>query len=464
MIRASLTWSFTLLLALLFTLAIGAAARADAPAKDHILVLISVDGLAWYYLDDPKAELPNLRKLAAEGARAKRMKVSLPSVTWPNHTTLVTGVVPAKHGVIGNSYWDRATNKSVPLIPDPLFDKMEIVKVPTVYDVAHDAGLKTVGICWPASRNAPTLDWTVPDCFPQELWKKYGTPALLSEARAAGVPVDMQEVWCKTNKGYERDQMYTDLLNLTIKSHKPNLGLLHLVEVDHAEHATGPRSEKAYEAVAFEDKRIGEIRATLEAIFPGKATLIITADHGFIAYRQNIQPNVAFRKANLLKVEAGKVTDRTVFAVGQGGASFIYILDKSRRDELAKQVASMFKGAEGIDEVIEPADLAKHGLATPDHDPHAADIVLTAKPGYSFGDAFAGDKVVTDLSPDTKGAHGHSPTQPDMYASFVAWGAGVKSGVVIEEMNNLDVASTAAAILGVPMKNVDGRVLKEILK
>src|SRR3954467_3697953 len=118
---------FPVVLALVCFFTAGLSARAE-PASDRVVVLISVDGLAHYYFSDPKAEMPTMRKLAAEGARAKMMKASLPTVTWPNHTTLVTGVQPGKHGVIGNNYFDRAEGKVIPLIPDPIFNKDEIVK------------------------------------------------------------------------------------------------------------------------------------------------------------------------------------------------------------------------------------------------------------------------------------------------------------------------------------------------
>ena len=91
------------------------------------------------------------------------MKASMPTVTWPNHTTLVTGVQPGRHAVIGNNYLDRATGKVVTLLPDPTLNKDEIVKSPTVYGLAHAAGLKTAAVIWPASRGAKPLDWTVPD-------------------------------------------------------------------------------------------------------------------------------------------------------------------------------------------------------------------------------------------------------------------------------------------------------------
>src|SRR3954471_14028150 len=107
--------------------ALGAAPAAD---PDRIVVLMSIDGLANFYMDDPAAEMPMIRRLAAEGARAASMRASDPTVTWPNHTTLVTGVSPARHGVVGNNYLDRAKGEKVTLIWDPVLDKDEIVKVP----------------------------------------------------------------------------------------------------------------------------------------------------------------------------------------------------------------------------------------------------------------------------------------------------------------------------------------------
>src|SRR4051812_30444204 len=159
---------------------------APATDPDRIVVLMSVDGLAGFYLDDPAAEIPTIRKLAAEGAKASSMRASDPTVTWPNHTTLVTGVSPAVHGVVGNNYFDRVTGEKVTLIWDPVFDKDAIVKVPTIYDIAKAAGLKTAGIRWPCTRNAHAIDWNSPDLGDDALILKYTTPELLDECKAAG--------------------------------------------------------------------------------------------------------------------------------------------------------------------------------------------------------------------------------------------------------------------------------------
>jgi predicted AlkP superfamily pyrophosphatase or phosphodiesterase len=186
--------------------------RTAPNQSEPIVVLVSIDGFASYYLNDPKAHIPTLRRMAREGAVAKGLLCSFPTVTWPNHTTLVTGVTPAQHGVIGNNVLNRETGTAVAFIPDPLFDKDEIVKAPTIYEAAHSAGLTTAGIIWPATRNAAGLDFTVPDMRGQESWEKYGTASWLAELRAEGLPVDRYGAWVESaSGGVQRDWLYTEM-------------------------------------------------------------------------------------------------------------------------------------------------------------------------------------------------------------------------------------------------------------
>lgn len=433
------------------------------PPDDRLVVMISVDGLAQYYFDDPKAEMPTIRHLAAEGARAKMLKASMPTVTWPNHTTLVTGVTPAKHGVIGNSYWDRAAGKVVPLLPDPFLNKDEIVKVPTVYDLAKKAGLKTAAIVWPASRGAATLDWTVPDVMTNALWQQYGTPALLAECKQAGLPIDKQEEYCKTGQGRARDLMYVQMLNSVIRNHRPNLALLHLVELDHVEHAHGPQCPEAYDTVKFEDERVREVWEEMERDFPGKATLFVVSDHGFFPYQQTIQPNVLLRKDGYLQAEGSKITSRSVVNVTQGGSTYLYILDDANREAIRDRLQQQFKQTEGVGLVLVPSEYPLHGLPDPKQDPHAPDLVVSAKSGYSFSDSLAGDLLISPKSEEVKGTHGYDSNEPGMHATLVACGAGIKPGVQVGIVPNTSVAPTVAAVLGFPMPNTDGPAIAEIL-
>ena len=219
-----------------------AAAGADAPAAPtRIVVMVSIDGLAGFYMDDPKAEMPTIRQLAAAGAWS-RMKSSAPTVTWPNHTNLVTGVTTARHGVVGNDYYDREQARQVALILDPEFDKQQIVRVPTIYDAAHAAGLKTAAVRWPASRNAKSLDWTVPEVGSNEQLHRYTTPELLAECRSAGFWADGEPTGSGRRKlDIVSDETCMRVFNHILKVHRPNLALLHLIEVDHVEHVSGPR-------------------------------------------------------------------------------------------------------------------------------------------------------------------------------------------------------------------------------
>ena len=452
---------------LLFLLAILSATVTPGfalpPASERIVVLISLDGMAHYYMDDPKAEMPTIRRLAAEGARAQKMKASMPTVTWPNHTTLVTGVNPAKHGVIGNSYFDRSKDAIVSLLPDPLFNKEEIVKSPTIYDVAKAAGLKTAGISWPATRGAVTLDWAVPDVGTQALYEQFVTPQLLTEFSDAGIPWESQEQWCKTGRGRNRDRMYVQMLNHVIRHHRPNVAMLHLVELDHVEHAKGPQSPEAYAAVKFLDDRVAEVLEELQKSFPGTATLIVSADHGFFPYQQQILPNVLLRQEKLETTVASRITGGQVRAVSQGGSSFIYVLDQANREALIARVAALFKGVEGVGRVITPKEFPAYGLADPGQNPQMADVVLSARKGYTFADTAAGEDVVTAKTEDVKGSHGYDPNEAGMHASFVAWGAGIVPGTKLGTISNMDVTPTMATLLGLHMKDSDGKVLDKML-
>ena len=451
----------TLLAALLFSCT--SLCPALEPAADRMVVLISVDGLAHYYMDDPKAEMPAIRQLAAGGARAEKMKAVMPTVTWPNHTSLVTGTTPAKHGVVGNGWLDRASNKTVPAIWDSLFTKDEMVKVPTVYDVASQAGLKTASVTWPGTRSAKTLDWTVPCVTSSELFIRCSTPSLLEEFKQAGIPYDHEADGFKPGQGQERDRLHTRMFNHILRVHRPQLALMHILEVDHVQHGFGPQSPEAYAAVKFADGLVREIWDELKKTFPGKATVIVVSDHGFFPYRQAICPNVVLRKAGLLTATPKAITSSQVRAVSQGGASFLYVTDAKNRAKLIPLVVAAFKDVEGVALTLTSRDFPKYGLADPARQPRMCDVVLSAKSGYTFSDSFAGDQAVTVPTETTKGSHGYDPNEPMMHATFVAWGAGIRPGVNAGTITNTSVAPTIATLLGLKMKNTDGKPLTAIL-
>lgn len=443
---------------------------AAAPS-DRVVVMISLDGLAGYYMDDPKAEMPTLRLLAKEGARASGMKASTPTVTWPNHATLMTGCEPARHGVVGNNFLDRVTGKHVVLISDPVFDQAEIVKVPTIYDAAKRAGLSTCAIRWPATRNGQALDWTIPDINDWQLATKYITPGLLDEFTAADIDIEAA-VKNKRRKGQKvadgedppRDEVFANAFKLVLEKHKPQVSLLHLADIDHQEHAHGPKSPQAYEAIKTADGLVKEIRDQLQKQFPDRWTLVIVSDHGFSPIERVLYPNVLLRKAGLIEVKGPRVVSDNIRFVFQGGAAMVYLdaPDDAARDALAEKITRALDGADGYGKIIPPSQLSTVGVADPKVDPHAPDMILFAKMGHVFGDTAAGDLPFRE-KPERLGSHGHDATYPELHATFIASGAGIKAGVNLGEISNIDVAPTLAALLGIDLPNTDGKPLTAAL-
>jgi predicted AlkP superfamily pyrophosphatase or phosphodiesterase len=452
------------LLALAVVLAWSWSAVAVEPHKDRCVIMVTIDGLANFYIDDPKSDVPVMRKLATQGARAEGGVVAaFPTVTWPTHTTLATGVAPARHGVIGNNYFNRATAKSVPLILDRILNKDQTVQIPTIYDAAHEAGLKTAAVCWPASREAKSLDWTVPDMFEADAWPKYGTQSWLEELRQAGLPVDKQNAWCNMpGGGVPRDWLYTRMVRQVLQKHAPNLILLHLVEPDHVEHEHGPRSAEAYWIASYADDRIRDLVEAVEASpMAGKTTLFILSDHGFFPVNYEIRPNVILRKLGLIQ-GSGKAEKRTAYCMAEGGACGVYIMDQDRREEISRQLRAELGNLEGVQRVFDTGEFARIGQPTPQQNPRGADLWLAAKCDYAFSEASAGD-LATVKRPKLSGTHGYLPDQPDMLSLCIVSGPRLKAGTKLGKIRAIDIAPTVARILGIELPRAEGKPLERLL-
>lgn len=425
-----------------------------ADARDRHVVLISVDGLPAYLLDDPSAPLPNIRRLAELGVAAEGMTVSNPSVTWPNHTSLVTGVRPEKHGVLFNGVLEKA-GPGLPIKVDPRKDKADLVHVPAIYDVLAERGLTTGEINWPCTRGSKNLVASFPD-VPETF--EHTTPALIESLKRAGIVSEASIKEFGKLSPSARDLLWTRAACHLIREQKPNLTLVHLLNVDAIHHKHGPQSWAGYSAIAFADACVGEILDAIDlAGIRDRTTVMIVADHGFQAIPQTVQPNVLLRQAGLLTVEGNQVVTAQVHVFPEGGIGMLYLTSPDKGADREK-VLELFRGKEGIEAILTPADFGKYGLPQPDQYEQMADLILVAKEGYGVGGGATGEDFVVK-SEATLGTHGFLSTNPKMNAVFVAAGAGVKPGTRLPLIENIDVAPTVAKLLGVDLPNVDGKVL-----
>ncbi len=445
-----------------FALALPGDGTLRASDVRHV-VLVSVDGLAASYLDDPKADLPTLRELRRQGASADGMITTFPSVTWPAHTSLITGTRPRSHGVLANTVYDRRSRLPVVYIGDPQLTKDQAIRVPTLYDAAHAAGLKTAAVIWPCTNGARSLDWMIPDSSRPEPHQRYTTPGLVHDLAQAGIDISQLGTWgWQQQYALRRDRLYAQVACFLLEKKAANLVLVHLVTTDGVQHLFGPQTFAAYQAAAFEDGCIKQIWNTLrKPPFAGNSALFVVSDHGFAGYDKLIQPNVVLKRLGLIEADShGNVSRRRAWAVPTGGSAFLYLFDDKAAARSAQIVATL-KTLEGVESILGPAEFTKLGLPDPKENSEMPQLVLTTRPGFCFSDAIRGEPVVD--AGGHKGTHGHRPEPPFMHATFVAAGAGIKPGVRLKTIDNIDVAPTIARLLRVPLPSAEGRVLTEIL-
>ena len=220
---------------------------AQTPASANHVVIVSLDGFPASALEDPYLPVPTLRRLAAQGAVATGMRPVNPTVTWPNHTSIVTGVTPARHGVLFNGLLIRETG--VPPRTEPWRDKTEMVRGRTLYDAAHAAGLTTAQVDWVAIWNAPTITWEFRE-------RPEPTQAIPLEMIKAGLISEEDVRTFSTRNILWRDEMWTTAAVHILRTHRPQLMLFHLLNLDSTHHRYGPRTPAGLGAMALIDAQV----------------------------------------------------------------------------------------------------------------------------------------------------------------------------------------------------------------
>ena len=427
------------------------------------VLLISVDGLAGFYWQDARARMPTLRRLAERGAVASRMEAVFPSTTWPTHVSIVTGVRPRTHGVAGNHILNRVSARSEDLTGDPIHDASVLLRVPTVYDLAHAAGRTTAAVDWPATRNAATLGFNLPFFKDQRVFESQTSATVWAELGALGYPLDRQGDWAQLPRRFLKDAMVADVASHVIGRHAPDLLLVHFLSTDSFQHLYGPRSPEAYWAIEYVDDRIARLLGALAAgALDRDTSVFVVSDHGFLPASRAIRPNVRLRQLGVLAADSGgHITDAEARVVMNHGAAYLYVLRGENPASTAKQLKSELERLPGVSQAWLPDEYEALGLPTPAENPHAGDLLLEAAPGYSFVDDAGGDEVLGP--PRYLGTHGQRPTHADNEAFFLAAGPAIRRGVELARITSRDVAPTLAHVLGIGMERVEGRLLTEIL-
>jgi predicted AlkP superfamily pyrophosphatase or phosphodiesterase len=432
----------------------GAQIAPKANAPKPMVVVITLDGFPARALQDPRLPMPTLRALMEKGAVASGMQPINPTVTWPNHTAMITGVDASKHHVVANGLITFPDDQGEPKV-EPWVDKSKLVHAETLYEAAAAKGLTTGQVDWVAIYGAKGVTWQFgekPDVdspIAQELIAK-GT---VTQEQVAKFGEKSTPAW--------HDQVWTDAAVDIIERHTPDLLLLHLLETDSIQHAYAPLTPAAYAAYAYADQCLERVvNAVRQVGALDRTTFFILSDHGFSTYTHTISPNAGLLQLGLLRKNDNSYRG-DVWVKAEGGAAELFIRDEKRRAELVPELKAYFEGIAGVQHVYTNEEARSIGMPSEKDTDQAPQLYLTAMPDFAFGDGIDGD-LITAHSP--RGAHGYVNSMPDMQALFVASGAAIRPGVKLDAISNLQVAPTIAKILGLQLPEAKRPLLKEVLR
>jgi predicted AlkP superfamily pyrophosphatase or phosphodiesterase len=416
--------------------------------------MISVDGMKPEYVLEADAhglKIPFLRSMLRDGTHAAGVTGVWPTVTYPSHTTLLTGVSPSEHGILDNAQFD----------PRRTFDGAWYwyaakIKARTLWQAAHDAGLSTASIGWPVSVGAAGVDTLIP-----EFWRTARSQADLDPtdlaliaalSRPDGLLADMQArlgpYMLGNDPGPAGDVIKTRYALDILRKQKPNFMTIHLSALDEEEHAHGPFSAEANAELEVLDADLAQLFAAARANDP-QAVAVVVSDHGFtrITHRVNLLP--PFIRAGLVDAPIDPQTRAATIGSWKaqpwiaGGMAAIMLHEPVAADT-EQQVRTLLLALEadernGIDGVLEGDAIKQRGGFA------GASFLVVMKLGYAADAEPTGD-LVAELH-GTPGSHGFSPDFPEMRASFFVAGAGIARHRDLGIIDMRQIAPTVAQLL-----------------
>ncbi|MEK5396447.1 MULTISPECIES: alkaline phosphatase family protein [unclassified Paenibacillus] len=426
----------------------------EQTAMAKYLIVISYDAFSedqW----EMASRLPNLSKLIKSGAHSNQLKSVYPTLTYVVHTTIATGVYPDKHGIHHNNPFQPFVKEK----EQSWFWFRNAIKVPTIYDAAREHNLSTSGILWPVSGKS-SIQYNIPEI------RAINNENQALKVLKSGSPlycIEMELKYGRLRKGIEQpylDDFTTKCAIETIKRKKPNLLMMHLIDLDDAKHVYGTDSDEVMQVITRMDKRLGDImQAVDDAGIKEDTIFLVLGDHGQFNVRYKVHLNNLLQEKGLIYEDNGEMKWRAYFQCG-GGAAYLHIKEG---DEEAEQLALaviqeyMNDDASGIEEMYTREQLNQLHVGP------SAKYMLEARRGYCFDESMD-EPTIVDLNKQgiKYATHGYSPNKEDYRCNLVISGNKVKSDFPIGDLEMVDIAPTMAKILGIDFKPCDGRVLDEI--
>ncbi len=415
------------------------------------VLLISIDGLRPADVIDAQQrgiKLPNLQAFLTRGAYASDVRGVLPTLTYPSHTTILTGVSPNLHEIGGNLTFDPY-NKNQQGWDWYASD----IRVPTLWDAARAAGLSTANVHWPVSVGAP-VDWNLP-----QIWRA-GIPddrKLLAALATPGLLPSLEQGLGPYADGIDEslagDQNRARFMVKLLQTRKPQFMTAYFASLDDMEHASGPGTPAANRVLEGIDALVGELVAAAQRVHPDGVVAVVS-DHGFAPVQHDVNLYAPFIQAGLITFKDGAVTDWQAMPWNDGGSAAI-VLRHPDDAALQARVTALLQQLQhdpryAIDKVLDHRQLVAAGGTA------QASWFVLFKTGAEMG-------IKADAAPLTPGhylgMHGYDPALPAMRSTFLIAGVGIPAGKNLGSIDMRDIAPTLAALLGVSLPQAQGHAL-----
>jgi hypothetical protein len=414
-------------------------------ARAEHVILISVDGLLPDFYLDPRWPAPAIQQLYREGAHASAVRSVFPSLSYPGHTTLVTGALPARHGI--------CHNLEIAPVDEPEWLKdASLIKVPALWDAVRANGGTTAAVLWPLTVGA-AIDWSLPDIWPGEqedlvaAIRGNDTPdGLFDELEREATGRLTPETF--NNKHLMHDLQVALMARYLWERYRPNLLLMHTQSTGQVVQEPDWRNPRRARAVAASDQVVSILLEVVERTESwGNTAVIVTGDHGNTECHTQIRPNVWLVEAGLRgETLAGSDWRATFHALG--GSAFLRVQEPVAENvrQVRQLLDALPRGTREGFRVIDRDELEELGA-----DP-GAPLALAAESGFVMDSR----TERPDMHPNAGMSHGHHPDLADMNTGFVARGAGIRAGASVPMLPLTAIAPLVAELLGLDFDAPDG--------
>lgn len=389
-----MTRRHTLILSFWLAILLACTLLAQPGQPRPYVVLVSLDGFRYDYAE--KYHANNILAIGKAGAAAEGMIPSFPTVTFPNHVTIVTGQYPEHHGLVGNSFWDPARNEMYSM--NRASTESAFYGYKPLWVVAEEQEMKSAAMFWPTS-----------------------------DAEIGGV---RPSYWSLYDGRFSNDQRVAKVLEwLKLpESERPHFITLYFSDVDSSGHSTGPDSAETERAVLRVDKLVGDLWTGIQAI-PLPINLIVVSDHGMQTTEGSINLN---EYTDLSKVRV----------VTEGPVALVYAPDS----QTAEKVYADLKGKSPKFDIYRRKETPA-GWHFSENE-RIGDLVICAKEATSLSTSPPRQRPDGGRS-GSRGAHGFDPAEFEtMNAIFYAVGPNVRPGSQIKAFENVNVFPFMVKILG----------------